>query len=138
MTAVTLIVDALLTKLRSISEFSHPGSVCDDIPQIDEYTPLPVCHLRELKETGIERRGAGWKRARSLQLDLYQEQSGGRSARDALLDSVLSALVPLGFGVPLEGTSLLKLSIGSITLEPEELQSELYLTSIPITIEYTS
>jgi hypothetical protein len=138
MTAVTVIVDALLAKLRLISEFSNPGSVCDDIPQIDEYTPLPVCHLRELKETAIERRGTGWKRLRSLQLDLYQEKTGGRSARDALLDAVLIELVPLGFGVPLEGKSLLKLSIGTIALEPEEIQSELYLTSIPITIEYTS
>ena len=138
MTAVTVIVDALLTKLRLISEFSKPDCVCDGIPQIDEYTPLPVCHLRELKERGIERRGTGWKRTRALQLDLYQNISDGRAARDALLDSVLNTLVPLTFGVPLEGTSLLKLSVGEITLEPEEIQSELYLTSIPITIEYTT
>ena len=138
MTAATVIVDALLTKLRSISELSGPDCVCDGIPQIDEYTPLPVCHLRELKERNIERRGAGWKRSRSLQLDLYQNVSGGRFARDVLLDSVLNAIVPLTFGVPLEGTSMLKLSVGEVNLEPEEIQSELYLTSIPITIEYTT
>lgn len=138
MTTVTVIVDALLAKLRLIPEFSKPDCVCDGIPQIDEYTPLPVCHLRELKERGIERRGAGWKRSRVLQLDLYQGVSGGRSARDALLDSVLNALAPLSFGVPMDGTSLLKLSVGEIALEPEEIQSELYLTSIPITIEYTT
>lgn len=136
MTQATEIVDAMLSKLRGLAQFAADDQVCDADPQIDEYTVLPIAHLREIKETNIERRGSGWKRSRAMQLDLYQPADAGRAGRDAMLDAVLGMITPIGTGIPFPGTKLLKLTIGDITLEPEEISASVLLTQIPITIEY--
>jgi len=138
MTNATQIVDRLLDQLREIPEFATAEQVVDSDPQIDQHTPLPVAHLRELLESRPERRGRDWRRTRSLQLDLYQAASIGRAGRDALLDAVLAKLVPGTTGVPIPGLGLISMSVGTITLEPEEAGSDLLLTQIPISIEYTA
>lgn len=136
MTQATEIVNAMLAKLRGVAAFETPEQVCDADPQLDEYTILPIAHLREIRESNIERRGGGWKRSRVLQLDLYQPAEDGRAGRDALLDAVLEQVSPIGTGIPFPGTKLIKLTIGDITLEPEEIAASVLLTQIPITIEY--
>ncbi|MBP8173773.1 MAG: hypothetical protein KAY06_07190, partial [Aeromonadaceae bacterium] len=106
--------------------------------QIDQYTPLPLAHFRELSEGKPERRGREWKRTRNIQVDLYQPASAGRAGRDQLLSEVLAALVPSTAGVPLVGTSLISISVGNIILEPEEIGSDTLLTSILFTLTYTA
>lgn len=136
MTNATQIVDAILDKLRALDQFGSDEQVCDADPQLDEYSALPIAHLREIRETSLERRGRSWKRRRILQLDLYQKDSDGRAGRDVLLEAVLNAVVPASSGIPYPGTHLINLTIGDIALEPEEIAASLLLTQIPITIEY--
>ena len=59
MTEATVIIDALLAKLRSVPSLSPEDRVCDSDPQIDQHTPLPLAHFRELTEGKPERRGRG-------------------------------------------------------------------------------
>lgn len=138
MTEATVIIDQLLAKLGAVSSLAGDGQVCDSDPQIDQYTPLPLAHFRELSEGKPERRGREWKRTRNIQVDLYQPASAGRAGRDQLLSEVLAELVPSTAGVPLVGTSLISISVGNIILEPEEIGSDTLLTSLQLTLTYTA
>lgn len=138
MTEATVIIDALLAKLRSVPSLSPEDRVCDSDPQIDQHTPLPLAHFRELTEGKPERRGREWKRTRNIQVDLYQSVSAGRAGRDQLLSEVLAALVPSTAGIPLPGTTLLAISVGTINLEPEQIGSDTLLTSIQFSLTYTA
>ena len=71
-------------------------------------------------------------------MDLYQPVSDGRAGRDQLLSDVLAALVPSTAGIPLPGTTLLTISVGTINLEPEEIGSDTLLTSIQFSLTYTA
>ncbi|MFM5537002.1 hypothetical protein ACET8U_06830 [Aeromonas veronii] len=138
MTEATLICDALLAKLAEIDTLAGEGQICDSDPQIDQYTPLPLAHFRELSEGKPERRGREWKRTRNIQVDLYQPASVGRAGRDLLLSQVLAVLVPSTAGIPLPGTSLLTIAVGNINLEPDEIGSDTLLTSIQFSLTYTA
>ena len=138
MTEATLICDALLAKLAEIDTLAGEGQICDSDPQIDQYTPLPLAHFRELSEGKPERRGREWKRTRNIQVDLYQPASAGRAGRDLLLSQVLAVLVPSTAGIPLPGTSLLTIAVGNINLEPDEIGSDTLLTSIQFSLTYTA
>ena len=138
MKEATIICDALLEKLASVTSLSGEEQICDSDPQIDQHTPLPLAHFRELSEGKLERRGREWKRTRNIQVDLYQPASAGRAGRDQLLSEVLAALVPSTAGIPLPGTSLLTIAVGNINLEPEEVGSDTLLTSIQFSLTYTA
>jgi hypothetical protein len=138
MKEATIICDALLEKLASVTSLSGEEQICDSDPQIDQHTPLPLAHFRELNEGKPERRGREWKRTRNIQVDLYQPASAGRAGRDQLLSEVLAALVPSTAGIPLPGTSLLTIAVGNINLEPEEVGSDTLLTSIQFSLTYTA
>jgi hypothetical protein len=138
MKEATIICDALLEKLASVTSLSGEEQICDSDPQIDQHTPLPLAHFRELSEGKPERRGREWKRTRIIQVDLYQPASAGRAGRDQLLSEVLAALVPSTAGIPLPGTSLLTIAVGNINLEPEEVGSDTLLTSIQFSLTYTA
>lgn len=138
MKEATLISDALLEKLASVTSLSGEAQICDSDPQIDQHTALPLAHFRELSEGKPERRGREWKRTRNIQVDLYQPASAGRAGRDQLLSEVLAALVPSTAGIPLPGTSLLTIAVGNINLEPEEVGSDTLLTSIQFSLTYTA
>ncbi|PKQ82963.1 hypothetical protein AOX56_00120 [Aeromonas sobria] len=138
MKEATIICDALLEKLASVTSLSDEEQICDSDPQIDQHTPLPLAHFRELSEGKPERRGREWKRTRNIQVDLYQPASAGRAGRDQLLSEVLAALVPSTAGIPLPGTSLLTIAVGNINLEPEEVGSDTLLTSIQFSLTYTA
>lgn len=138
MKEATIICDALLEKLASVTSLSGEAQICDSDPQIDQYTQLPLAHFRELSEGKPERRGREWKRTRNIQVDLYQPTSAGRAGRDQLLSEVLAALVPSTAGIPLPGTSLLTIAVGNINLEPEEVGSDTLLTSIQFSLTYTA
>ncbi len=138
MKEATIICDALLEKLASVTSLSGEEQICDSDPQIDQHTPLPLAHFRELSEGKPERRGREWKRTRNIQVDLYQPASAGRAGRDQLLSEVLAVLVPSTAGIPLPGTSLLTIAVGNINLEPEEVGSDTLLTSIQFSLTYTA
>jgi hypothetical protein len=138
MKEATIICDALLEKLASVTSLSGDAQICDSDPQIDQHTPLPLAHFRELSEGKPERRGREWRRTRNIQVDLYQPASAGRAGRDQLLSEVLAALVPSTAGIPLPGTSLLTIAVGNINLEPEEVGSDTLLTSIQFSLTYTA
>lgn len=138
MKEATIICDALLEKLVSVTSLSGEEQICDSDPQIDQHTPLPLAHFRELSEGKPERRGREWKRTRNIQVDLYQPASAGRAGRDQLLSEVLAAMVPSTAGIPLPGTSLLTIAVGNINLEPEEVGSDTLLTSIQFSLTYTA
>ncbi|MGL6392544.1 hypothetical protein ACSZMV_00310 [Aeromonas veronii] len=57
MKEATVIIDALLDKLRSMPALALEGQVCDSDPQIDQYTPLPLAHLREQSELALSDEG---------------------------------------------------------------------------------
>lgn len=138
MKEATIIIDTLLAKLRSVPSLAFEGQVCDSDPQIDQYTPLPLAHLREQSELSPERRGREWKRSRMIQVDLYQKASDGRAGRDQLLSEVLAELVPSTAGTQMPGTTLLAMSVSTISLESEEVGSDTLITSIHLRLTYTA
>lgn len=138
MKEATLIINALLQLIRGMEIIQSTDQVVDSDPQIDEYTPFPVIHLREINETAPTRRGIDYKRSRNLQIDIYQNHTAARSDRDELLDSVLKVIFHKPTGIKLEGTTLLNLTVGTIVLEPDEHAVAALLTQIPLTIEYSS
>lgn len=62
----------LLQLIRDMAIIQTADQVVDSDPQIDEFTPFPVIHLREIDETAPTRRGIDYKRTRNLQIDIYQ------------------------------------------------------------------
>jgi len=138
MNEATLIIDTLLQKLKDASLVDTAEQVVDDEPQLDEYKPFPVIHLRELDEQPPVRHGRDYKRTRRIQIDLYQQQDATRQARDLLLEQVLKVLYPAPTGIRMEGTRLLSFTVGAIVLEPEEILFSARLTQVPITFEYLS
>ena len=138
MKEATLIIDSLLQLIRDMEIIKSADQVVDSDPQIDEYTLLPIIHLREINEIAPIRRGIDYKRSRNLQIDIYQPSTITRADRDELLDSVLKVIFHKPTGLKLEGTTMINLTVGTIKLEPDELSSAALLTQVPLTIEYTS
>lgn len=138
MKEATVIIDKLLVLLRTVPGIEADEQVVDSDPQLDEYTPLPVIHLRELDEQPPERHGRDYKRTRRIQIDLYQQQDSTRQERDLLLEQVLKVLYPAPTGLRMEGTRLLSFTVGAIVLEPEESLFSARLTQVPITFDYLS
>lgn len=138
MKEATLIIDSLLQLIRNMEIIQSADQVVDSDPQIDEYTQLPVIHLREIDETAPTRRGIDYKRTRNLQIDIYQPSTVTRADRNELLDSILGVIFHKPTGIKLEGTTLINLTVGTIALEPDEPTAVAVLTQIPLAIEYAS
>lgn len=138
MKEATLIIDSLLQLIRDMEIIQSADQVVDSDPQIDEFTPFPVIHLREIDETAPTRRGIDYKRTRNLQIDIYQPSTVTRADRNELLDSVLKVIFHKPTGLKLEGTTLIHLTVGTISLEPDEPSATALITQIPLAIEYAS